>query len=257
MPHYSAGMHTTGDVVRQAIIPITRSGRCSYAEVTGREPLRPAKMVTHSWRSLFRDLVAAVIADAVRETSFELISQLLENEVSVLETLLEQQGTGDRVYWICAFSVNQHLSICENLSCDKDSVTDYLHAGCDCGLPKILNTTPPLSTEGQSIGCEMNKFDDMMALLAEEVPEFSQVVAVDAQFRLLQCILDCSRVVPFQLRLRIALWFFGCIQSGGFRRLSLSNFSLMIVHVGTIPSRRRVLCNVLQRQGVRLTLISM
>lgn len=182
MPHYSAGMHTTGDVVRQAIIPITRSGRCSYAEATGREPLRPAKMVTHSWRSLFRDLVAAVIADAVRETSFELISQLLENEVSVLETLLEQQGTGDHVYWICAFSVNQHLSICENLSCDKDSVTGYLHAGCDCGLPKILNTTPPLSTEGQSIGCEMNKFDDMMALLAEEVPEFSQVVAVDAQF---------------------------------------------------------------------------
>ncbi|CAE7405726.1 mycA, partial [Symbiodinium necroappetens] len=56
MPHYSAGMHTTGDVVRQAIIPITRSGRCSYAEVTGREPLRPAKMVTHSWQSLFRDL---------------------------------------------------------------------------------------------------------------------------------------------------------------------------------------------------------
>ncbi|CAE7793281.1 RPS13, partial [Symbiodinium sp. CCMP2456] len=184
MPHYSAGMHTTGDVVRQAIIPITRSGCCSYAEVTGREPLRPAKMVTHSWRNLFRDLVAAVIADAVRETSFELISQLLEHEVSVLETLLEQQGKGDQVYWICAFSVNQHLSICENLFRDKDSVTGHLHAGCDCGLPKILNTTPPLSTEGQSISCEMNKFDDMMALLAEEVPEFSQVVAVDSQFRL-------------------------------------------------------------------------
>ena len=184
MPHYSAGSHTTGDVVRQAIIPITKSRCCSYAEVTGREPLRPAKMVTHSWRNLFRDLAAAVIADAVRETSFELISQLLEHEVSVLETLLEQQGTGDEVYWICAFSVNQHLSICENLSCDKDSVTGQLHAGCDCGLPKILNNTPPLSIEGQSVSCEMNKFDDMMALLAEEVPEFSQVVAVDSQFRL-------------------------------------------------------------------------
>ena len=42
-------------------------------------------MVTHSWRTLFRELVAAVIADAVGESSFGLVAALLEEDVSVLE----------------------------------------------------------------------------------------------------------------------------------------------------------------------------
>ncbi|CAE7227215.1 unnamed protein product [Symbiodinium natans] len=183
MPHYQVGVHTTNDVVRQVIIPRTRERRCAYAELMG-GPLQPERMVTHSWRNLFRDLVAAVIADAVGESSFGLVAALLDEDVSVLEALLRQQGTAERVYWICAFAVNQHAGICENVGMDQDSATGEVHPACDCGLPKMLNNTPPLSAGGQSIGCEMNKFDDMMALLAQRDPDFSQVVAVDAGFAL-------------------------------------------------------------------------
>mmetsp|Transcript_28826 Transcript_28826/g.67887 ORF Transcript_28826/g.67887 Transcript_28826/m.67887 type:complete len:716 (-) Transcript_28826:42-2189(-) len=211
MPHYQAGQHTTSDVVRQAIIPHTRHGRCAYATFI-HGPRRPDRMVTHSWRNLFRDLVAAVIADAVGESSFGLVAALLEEDVSVLEALLQQQGTADRVYWICAFAVNQHAGICENHDGDRDSVTGQVHPGCTCGLPKMLNTTAPLSTEGptkgQSIGCEMNKFDDMMALLARKDPHFSQVVAVDAGFVLFRrawCVAELVEADEARLRQHVKM----------------------------------------------------
>ncbi|CAE7868468.1 Cbwd1, partial [Symbiodinium microadriaticum] len=169
-------------------------------------------MVTHSWRNLFRDLVAAVIADAAGESSFGLVAALLEEDVSVLEALMRERGTSDRVYWICAFAVNQHAGICENRDGDRDSVTGQVHPGCTCGLPKMLNTTAPLSTEGpskgQSIGCEMNKFDDMMALLARKNPHFSQVVAVDAGFVLFRrawCVAELVKADEARLRQHVKM----------------------------------------------------
>ncbi|CAE7305695.1 mycA [Symbiodinium necroappetens] len=211
MPHYQAGQHTTSDVVRQAIIPHTREGRCAYATfING--PRQPDRMVTHSWRNLFRDLVAAVIADAAGESSFGLVAALLEEDVSVLEALMRERGTSDRVYWICAFAVNQHAGICENRDGDRDSVTGQVHPGCTCGLPKMLNTTAPLSTEGpskgQSIGCEMNKFDDMMALLSRKNPHFSQVVAVDAGFVLFRrawCVAELVKADEARLRQHVKM----------------------------------------------------
>mmetsp|Transcript_24519 Transcript_24519/g.40026 ORF Transcript_24519/g.40026 Transcript_24519/m.40026 type:complete len:786 (-) Transcript_24519:392-2749(-) len=183
MPHYNGSMHTTNDVVRQAIIPATREQRCAYALMAG-GPVKPDRMVTHSWQNKFRDLVAAVIADAVHENSFDLIARVLDSDVSVLETMLENLGTGSRAYWICAFSVNQHAGICGgNPNGDCDSVTGKVHETCSCNLPKMFNATPPLS-DGRSIGCEMNKFDDMMALLAAGNPQFAQIVAVDQAFGL-------------------------------------------------------------------------
>ena len=108
MAHYQPSCHTTGDVVRQAIIPATRQEKCVYATVAGfGSPAQPQKMVTHSWQNLFRDLVAAVIADAVHESSFDLVAKFLE-DISVLDSMLQQQGALEKVYWICAFSVNQH-----------------------------------------------------------------------------------------------------------------------------------------------------
>ena len=185
MPHYHSSRHTTTDVVRQAIIPATREQRCAYAVMAGNGPVKPDKMVTHSWQNKFSDLVAAVISDAVHENSFDLVSKLLDSDVSVLEDMLLQQGTASKAYWICAFSVNQHAGICGgNPNKDRDSVTGEVHQTCDCGLPKMFNATPPLSKGGESIGCEMNKFDDMMALLSAGNPEFAQVVAVDEQFGL-------------------------------------------------------------------------
>ena len=71
-------------------------------------------MVTHSWRNLFRDLVAAVIADAAGESSFGLVAALLEEDVSVLE-VREMPGTKGRLQFKSAllglryiFSVPPH-----------------------------------------------------------------------------------------------------------------------------------------------------
>eukprot|EP00438_Fugacium_kawagutii_P001740 Skav219921 [mRNA] locus=scaffold2006:164192:166462:- [translate_table: standard] len=185
MPHYVSSVHTTNDVVRQAIIPATKQQRCAYALLAEDGPVKPDRMVTHSWQNKFRDLVAAVIADAVNESSFDLVSRVLDSDMSVLETMLDNQGTGNTAYWICAFSVNQHAGICGgNPNNDRDSITKKVHPICDCGLPKMFNATPPLSGDGRSIGCEMNKFDDMMALLAAGNSKFAQVVAVDQAFGL-------------------------------------------------------------------------
>ena len=181
MPHFCPAIHTTNDVVRQAIIPATRKQRCAYTQLIDQS--LPDKMVTHTWQNHFSDLVAAVLADAVNENSFDLVKSMLENDVVVLERMLQQQGAGNRSYWICAFSVNQHAGICGgNPNRDCDSLTGRVHETCDCGLPKFFNSTPPVCDKG-SIECEMNKFHDMMAFLAKD-PHFSQVVAVDSAFAL-------------------------------------------------------------------------
>jgi len=183
--HFQSDVHTTKDVVRQAIIPQTRQGRCSYATlVSGARPITPQKMVTHNWDNLFRDLMAAVIADALSECTFALISRLLDEDLEVLEQMLAARGRLSDTYWICAFSVNQHASICGgNPHGEKDLATGLLHPTCDCGLEKHFNHTEPC-VAGRSSRCELNKFDDMMCLLASAAPGFAQVVAVDAGFRL-------------------------------------------------------------------------
>jgi len=182
MPHYRPQVHTTLDVVRQAIIPATQVRSCAFSCIVS-EPRFPDKMVTHSWQNLFRDLVAAVIADAVGENSFEMVAHLLEHDAYILGRLMKQRHTANRVYWICAFAVNQHSAICENHDGDCDSLTGQVHPRCRCRHPKIFSNTPPLlQVNNQSIYCEMNKFDDMMAMVAANKPSFSQVVAVDSRF---------------------------------------------------------------------------
>lgn len=120
-------------------------------------------MVTHNWSNLFRDLLASVVADALGEHTIELFAQLLEVEggVYVVEELLEVQGSIDETYWICAFAVNQHSNICGgNPKGDVDSATQRPYPICPCAEPKFFNKTPPLNDAGESIGCELNKFDD-------------------------------------------------------------------------------------------------
>ena len=181
MLSYQSDVHTTNDVVRLAIIPLTAASCSSYAElVNGNESLMPKKMVTHNWSNLFRDLLASVVADAIGEHTFELISALLSDEagVNAVEQIIELQGNLEVVYWICAFSVNQHAGICgANPRGDVDPVTMLPHPVCSCRRPKFFNETPPLNDSGESILCEMNKFDDMMSFLASTDPSFSEVVA--------------------------------------------------------------------------------
>ena len=181
MLSYQSDVHTTNDVVRLAITPLTAASCSSYAElVNGNESLMPKKMVTHNWSNLFRDLLASVVANAVGEHTFELVSALLSDEagVNAVEQIIELQGNLEVVYWICAFSVNQHAGICgANPRGDVDPITMLPHPVCSCRRPKFFNETPPLNDSGESILCEMNKFDDMMSFLASTDPSFSEVVA--------------------------------------------------------------------------------
>jgi len=141
-------------------------------------------MVTHNWSNLFRDLVAAIIADALNQSTFSLVAEILDRDVVILERMLSKQALS-MTYWVCAFSVNQHTSICgQNPGRSVDPVTHVEHSVCGCGSPSFLNDTLPLRSDGKSIPCQMNKFDDLMAFLSATDEDFAQVVAVDREFGL-------------------------------------------------------------------------
>ena len=188
MQSFQPSVHTTTDVVRLAIIPLTASSCSSYAQLVNKgAKVLPKKMVTHNWSNLFRDLLASVISEALGEHTFEFVAELLSDKAGVeaLEKMLRVHGSLQETYWICAFAVNQHAGICgANPSGTVDPVTGLTHPTCQCSEPKFFNEDPPLNDDGKSIQCEMNKFDDMMALLARENPDFAEVVAVDASLDL-------------------------------------------------------------------------
>lgn len=190
MPSYEPSRHSTNDVVRLAIIPLTAAHSSSYAEqVNQGRKMIPKKMVTHSWSNLFRDLLASVLADALGEHTFEFLARLLSDRAGteLVEQMLLSLGRLDDSYWICAFAVNQHSGICgANPNGNVDPVTLIPHPICDCGKPKMFNKTPPLNLEGESIQCEMNKFDDMMAYLAGKDESFAEVIAVDEKLDLFE-----------------------------------------------------------------------
>jgi len=218
MPHFDPERHTTKDVVRQTIIPLSRDKQCALATLmTEEEPTRASRMVTHTWSSLFHDLVAAVVADALDESSYGIVAYLLEHDISRLEKMVNANKTLDQTYWICAFSVSQHDSICGgNPYADKDSVTGHLHATCTCGKPKYFNTTEPLREDGKSIRCEMNKFADMMHFLAtRQGAVFEQVIAVDRNFTLFErawCVAEISKAHETGLKQNLKIFSSGNLQ---------------------------------------------
>ncbi|CAE8622025.1 unnamed protein product, partial [Polarella glacialis] len=87
MLHYDPQRSSTTDVVRQAMIPLSRlpgQGGQSLAALLrpGRSPMRsrnvlPETMVTHSWANKFLHLVAAVVADALKEDYFGEVAQIM------------------------------------------------------------------------------------------------------------------------------------------------------------------------------------
>jgi len=182
MPNFDPSMHRTTDVVRCAIIPLSREKRTAYSTVMmDGEHIRPMKMVTHNWSNLFRDLVAAILADALDEAEYDMLAGLLDRDAGKVEEWIAKRGVGERSYWVCAFSVSQHSGICSSNHYDRDPITNAFHDACNCGAQKYFNDSRPLF-EGRSIGCEMNKFDEMMAYLSAHDPNFSQVIAIDAIF---------------------------------------------------------------------------
>jgi hypothetical protein len=130
------------------------------------------------------DLIAAVLADALEDDSYDQIVEKLEASSSQgteeLKKELESKDSGSRSYWICAFCVNQHVSICDYVPANSltDTAPSDAHTPCPCKEEKYKNGDPR---------CEMDKFDDMMRLLKEEeasIGSFGQVIAVDRKFEL-------------------------------------------------------------------------
>eukprot|EP00928_Gymnodinium_smaydae_P073103 TRINITY_DN5634_c0_g2_i3.p1 TRINITY_DN5634_c0_g2~~TRINITY_DN5634_c0_g2_i3.p1 ORF type:complete len:453 (+),score=55.84 TRINITY_DN5634_c0_g2_i3:54-1361(+) len=181
MENFEPRTTTTGRVVFQAVIPLTAKHGSDYSALV-RQGVHcfPDKMVSHAWSNVFLDLVAAIVADAMGlEFYFHLTPQL--QSLAGVEGLLRRMSEEalSRTYWICAFAVNQHISTCNTVS-------------CNCGLPKYQGSDDEES--------EMNKFDDMLALLKEKRgDDFGQVIALGRHLKALsRCwvvaeIAECQR----------------------------------------------------------------
>eukprot|EP00933_Yihiella_yeosuensis_P027768 TRINITY_DN21636_c1_g4_i2.p1 TRINITY_DN21636_c1_g4~~TRINITY_DN21636_c1_g4_i2.p1 ORF type:complete len:520 (+),score=90.04 TRINITY_DN21636_c1_g4_i2:391-1950(+) len=211
MPQYNPNVHTTADVVRQAIIPLSAPHQCAYASVMmDFQPVQPQRMVTHNWGNLFRDLIAAICADALGFCEHSPMCKFLDQNLPELKEMLERTGHLQTTYWVCAFSVCQHSCICgANPKGDKDPVTGQVHPTCPCSMPKSFNKDAPLDGEGRSIACEMNKFDDMMSYLsvASEV-QFRQLIAVDEKFELFSrawCVAEIAEAFTMGMRQTLSI----------------------------------------------------
>merc|ERR1712054_458929 len=102
-------------------------------------------MVTHAWSNLFRDLVAAILADALDEAEYDMIGYMLDNEFEQLKGWVEATGAQQKSYWVCAFCVNQHAGICGgNPYHSTDTVTGEEHLICPCHFAKAFNDTEPV-----------------------------------------------------------------------------------------------------------------
>jgi len=158
--------------------------------------IEPMKIVTHNWSNIFRDLVAAIVADALNDSEYSTYSYLLTNDLPALLNLVHASGKSGNTYWVCAFSVAQHNGICgENPNCDRDSLTGAVHTTCPCGRAKHFNMSSPARDDRKSIFCEMNKFDDVMSYLAAKDENFAQVIAADQSFDLFSrawCVAETS-----------------------------------------------------------------
>ena len=194
---YAPREHKTRDVVRRAIIPLTSSEECAFSVSAFNKdgPKRAQVMVTHNWGNSFSDLLAAVLSDALQECSFSLPAELLQEDCAFLQDLLAKMGRLDETYWICAFAVNQHISICHSNPYDRDPFTNQLHPVCQC------NSTNIVDPDGRSASSEINKFDDMMRLLAT-TGGCRQVIAVDKSldlFRRAWCVAEIAEAKRLQM----------------------------------------------------------
>ncbi|CAE7672793.1 unnamed protein product [Symbiodinium sp. CCMP2456] len=212
---YAPKDHKTRDVVRRVIIPITSAEECSYAvSCHNRDgPRRAHVMVTHNWGNCFKDLLAAVVSDALQECSFQVATKLLEEDVALLYEMLKESCRLDDTYWICAFAVNRHMCICRSNPYDRDPLTNVLHPVCTCHSLNISDA------DGQSVASEtmssnllisdsdINKFVHMVYHLAS-TGGCRQVTAVELSFDLFNrawCVAEIAEAKRLQMRQSLQL----------------------------------------------------
>lgn len=196
MPSFDPRRSQTNDVVRQAIIPSSRLGHGGFAlaSIWEEKPVLPKSMVTHNWTNTFVNLVAAMVSDALGGDCYANVADQLcsKSGVANLKQQLEEAGQTDVSFWVCAFSVNQHASICGGYGpepaegtpewkvWDKkrhDSVSLQRFPLCSCNETKIFSH--------HDAACELNKFDDMMNYLSRRVDGFGQLIVIDESFEVL------------------------------------------------------------------------
>jgi len=197
MPSFDPWRSSTNDVVRQAIIPLSRDrasgGGYALATIWNEgQDFYPERMVTHNWTNTFLHLIAAVVAESFGEDTYiEVASRLATPEgLSEITSELASKGLLDMTFWICAFAINQHSSICSSFGPapaegtpehaewsqkTRDSVSSMMYPLCNCNQAKIFNNQPDL--------CELNKFDDVMRFLNQQNSSFSQIIVVDEAFQ--------------------------------------------------------------------------
>ena len=194
MPGFDPRRSLTNDVVRRAIIPESRVGDGGYALATlwsGKE-MNPQVMVTHNWTNGFGSLVSAILADALGRPGYQEVSAQIATPSGIEQVRAKLAGKLKTTYWVCAFCINQHASICGGFGPEPphgthewaawnrrryDSVTGEAFMPCNCQVEKVFSHTDARS--------ELNKFDDMMTHLAQQVGRFAQLIVVDDAFDVL------------------------------------------------------------------------
>ena len=194
MPGFDPGRSLTNDVVRRAIIPESRVARggCALATLWSSTETKPQVMVTHNWTNGFGSLVAAILADALGKAAYQEVAAHIATASGLQRVRAKLASKLETTYWVCAFCINQHASICAGFAPEPpkgtpewaawdrrryDSVTGEAFAFCNCQVEKVFSHT--------DARCELNKFDDMMTHLALEVAGFTQLIVVDDVFDVL------------------------------------------------------------------------
>ena len=164
----------------RAIIILTKKKASALAPILMSEkPCYPKCMVSHTWQNRFTHTVAAIVADALGLDCYFMIVPRLSTFDRTLDLLTEMRakGVGQKTYWLCAASINQHSVLCNKQLLQESKLKQKLFKQdiphCDCGLTKILDG--PES--------EIGSFDQMMVELqkfhAAAKQHFYQVVAVE------------------------------------------------------------------------------
>lgn len=121
MSHFDPNISSTNDVVMQVIIPLSKEKRCAYRDIMmDGKPAYANVMVSHNWENVFSHLVAALVADAMSLPSYAVIVPQLRTPERLQRLRADLQANHprglQRTYWVCAFNVNQHASMCQRAS---------------------------------------------------------------------------------------------------------------------------------------------
>lgn len=109
------GQTTMEEVVARIVIPSTATAQCAFMDgpfmVAHGGPQRARRLVSHAWKSKFSETVRNILLDAAPE---ELGLELRGGSFRPGDWLVRLRASTalQATYWICAFALNQHRTIC-------------------------------------------------------------------------------------------------------------------------------------------------